>query len=130
MVRRRRRQDIALAAGRTGRRFDPLSCRRVCRGKPVVPEDCAADQSVKLMPGSVAIQFDRLALPLLGGTGVVLAGLTAATPFAFEAYGDNAFIALTIAAGLLTIVSTRLAGRAPRNRALWLVFGFGIAIRA
>jgi len=82
------------------------------------------------MPGSVAIQFDRLALPLLGGTGVVLAGLTAATPFAFEAYGDNAFIALTIAAGLLTIVSTRLAGRAPRNRALWLVFGFGIVLRA
>ncbi|HKD76954.1 MAG TPA: glycosyltransferase 87 family protein, partial [Ktedonobacterales bacterium] len=82
------------------------------------------------MPGSVAIQFDRLALPLLGGTGVVLAGLTAATPFAFEAYGDNAFIALTIAAGLLTIVATRLAERAPPDRALWLVFGFGIAIRA
>jgi hypothetical protein len=82
------------------------------------------------MPGSVAKKFASPALPLLGATGVVIAGLTLVTPFAFEAYGDNAFIALTIAAGLLTIVATRLAERAPPDRALWLVFGFGIALRA
>jgi hypothetical protein len=82
------------------------------------------------MPDSVARKFSWPALPLLGGIGVVVAGLTLATPFAFEAYGDNAFIALTIAAGLLTIVATQLAERAPPDRALWLVFGFGIAIRA
>jgi alpha-1,6-mannosyltransferase len=67
---------------------------------------------------------------LLAGIGVVLAGLTLATPFAFEALGDNAFIALTILAGLLTIVATRLAERAPPDRVLWLIFGFGIALRA
>jgi alpha-1,6-mannosyltransferase len=71
-----------------------------------------------------------MALPLLGGVGVLIAGLTLATPFAFEAYGDNAFIALTIAAGLLTIVATQLAEGARSDRALWLVFGFGIALRA
>jgi len=81
------------------------------------------------MPGSVAIKFAWPALPLLGGGGVVITGLTLATPFAFEAYGDNAFIALTVAAGLLTIAATHVAERAPPDRALWLVFGFGIVLR-
>jgi alpha-1,6-mannosyltransferase len=89
------------------------------------------------MPGAVAIQLSRLAraandvppLYLLAGIGVALAGLTLVTPFAFEDYGDNAFIALTIAAGLLTIAATHAAERAPADRALWLIFGFGITIR-
>jgi len=67
---------------------------------------------------------------LLAGTGLVLVGLTLVTPFAFETYGDNAFIALAVAAGLLTIVATRLAERVPPERALWLIFGVGIALRA
>jgi hypothetical protein len=90
------------------------------------------------MPGAVATQFGRLArsannvppFHLLAGIGVVLAGLTLATPFAFEALGDNAFIALTILAGLLTIAATHLAERAPPVRVLWLIFAFGIALRA
>jgi alpha-1,6-mannosyltransferase len=90
------------------------------------------------MSGAIASQFGRLVrsannvppLHLLAGIGVVLAGLTLVTPFAFEAGGDNAFIALTIPAGLLTIVATCLAERAPADRALWLVFGLGIALRA
>ena len=89
------------------------------------------------MPGAVAYQFGRLArfandvpsLHLLAGIGAVLVGLTMVTPFAFETYGDNAFIALTIAAGLLTVVATRLAERASPDRALWIIFGFGIALR-
>ncbi|WP_074118855.1 glycosyltransferase 87 family protein [Bradyrhizobium sp. AS23.2] len=89
------------------------------------------------MAGAARRQFGRLAraanhaapLHLLAGIGVVIAGMTLVTPFAFEAYGDNAFIALTIAAGLLTIVSTRLAERVPIDRALWLIFGLGIALR-
>jgi alpha-1,6-mannosyltransferase len=68
-------------------------------------------------------------LHLLAGVGGVLAGLTLVTPSAFEAYGDNAFIALTVAAGLLTIVATRLAERVPPDRALWLIFGLGVALR-
>jgi alpha-1,6-mannosyltransferase len=69
-------------------------------------------------------------LHVLAGVGVVLVGLTVVTPFAFEGGGDNAFIALTIAAGLLTVVATRLAERAPPDRTLWLVFGLGITLRA
>jgi alpha-1,6-mannosyltransferase len=82
------------------------------------------------MQGFVARKFASPALPILGGIGVVITGLTVATPFAFEAFGDNAFIALTIAAGLLTIAATCLAEHAPPGRALWLIFGFGIALRA
>jgi alpha-1,6-mannosyltransferase len=93
---------------------------------------------MKPMPGAMASQFGRLAdsansvppLHLLAGVGAVLATLTVATPYAFEVGGDNAFIALTIAAGLLTIVATSLAERAPTHRALWLIFGLGILLRA
>jgi hypothetical protein len=90
------------------------------------------------MPGAGANQFGRLArsancvppLYLLAGIGAVLVALTLVTPFAFEAGGDNAFIALAILAGLLTIVATHVAERAPPERALWLVFGIGIFLRA
>lgn len=89
------------------------------------------------MPGAVAIQLGRLMrsannlqpLHLLAGIGALLLVLTLATPFAFEAYGDNAFIALTIVAGLLTIAATYHVERAPLDRALWLIFGVGIALR-
>jgi alpha-1,6-mannosyltransferase len=90
------------------------------------------------MSGAIASQFGRLVrsannvppLHLLAGIGAALAGLALVTPFAFEAGGDNAFIALTIPAGLLTIVATYQAERAPADRALWLIFGLGIALRA
>ena len=91
---------------------------------------------MKPMPG--ASQVGRLVstvntvppLHLLAGIGVVLLALTLVTPFAFEALGDNAFMALTMSAGLLTIVATRLAERAPIRRALWLIFGLGFVLRA
>jgi len=93
---------------------------------------------MKPMPGAIAGPFGRLArsansvppLHRLAGIGAVLAALTLVTPFAFEAGGDNAFIALTILAGLLTIIATQLAERAPPERALWLIFGVGILLRA
>jgi alpha-1,6-mannosyltransferase len=93
---------------------------------------------MKPMPGAIESQFGRLArsadnvppLHVLAGIGAVLAALTTVTPFAFEAFGDNAFIALSIAAGLLTIVATRLAERIAPDRALWLIFGLGIMLRA
>jgi alpha-1,6-mannosyltransferase len=68
-------------------------------------------------------------LYLLAGIGAILAGLTLATPFAFQASGDNAFIALTIPACVLAFAATQLAERTPTNRALWLIFGIGIALR-
>ncbi|WMT75414.1 hypothetical protein [Bradyrhizobium sp. Ash2021] len=67
---------------------------------------------------------------LLASVGAVLVGLTLVTPFAFETYGDNAFIALTVAAGLLTIMATHLAERVRTGRALWLIFGIAIVLRA
>jgi alpha-1,6-mannosyltransferase len=90
------------------------------------------------MPGAGANQFGRLAhsansvppLRLLAGIGIVIVGLTLVTPFAFKTLGDNAFIALTILAGLLTIAATRLAERVPPERALWLILGLGILLRA
>jgi alpha-1,6-mannosyltransferase len=90
------------------------------------------------MPEAAANQFGRLArsannvppLHLLAGIGVVIVGLTLVTPFAFETLGDNAFMALTIPAGLLTIGATYLAERASPERALWLIFGLAVALRA
>ena len=80
------------------------------------------------MSSAIAFQLGRLMrsvsngppLHLLAGIGAVLVGLTLVTPFAFEAYGDNGFVVLNIAAGLLTIAATQLAERAPSDRALCL----------
>jgi alpha-1,6-mannosyltransferase len=69
-------------------------------------------------------------LILLTAIGAVIVGLTLATPFAFERFGDNAFMALTIPAGLLTIAATTQAERTPTTRALWLILGVAIGLRA
>ena len=67
-----------------------------------------------------------LYLLILYGTGIAL--LTLAAPFAFEAGGDNAFIALAIPAALLAIPATAAAELAPR-RALLLIVAVAIALR-
>ncbi|MGQ0685662.1 hypothetical protein [Bradyrhizobium sp.] len=93
---------------------------------------------MKPLPGAITGQFDRLvrfdhkisSLRLLAGIGIVLTGLTLATPYAFETAGDNAFIALSMLAGLLAIVATSLAERSQPGRALWLIIGLAIALRA
>ena len=69
-------------------------------------------------------------LILLTAIGAVIVGLTLATPFAFERFGDNVFMALTIPAGLLTIAATVQAERTPTTRALWLILGVAIGLRA
>jgi alpha-1,6-mannosyltransferase len=69
-------------------------------------------------------------LLLLTAIGVVIVGLTSATPFALETFGDNAFMAMTIPAGLLTIAATAQAERAAPALALWLIFGVAIVLRA
>lgn len=61
------------------------------------------------------------------GAGIFV--LTMATPPAFATAGDNAYIALAISAGLLTVAATRVAERAPPDHALWLILGFGILLR-
>ena len=69
-------------------------------------------------------------LHLLAGIGAVIIGLTLVTPTAFENLGDNAFMALTIPVGLLTIAATDVAERAPQRQALWLIFALAIVLRA
>src|ERR1700724_1761462 len=64
------------------------------------------------------------------GIAAALIFLTSVTPFAFRTLGDNAYIALTMIAALLTIVATRLAVRAPPERVLWLIFSVAILLRA
>jgi alpha-1,6-mannosyltransferase len=65
----------------------------------------------------------------LAGVGAAFAGLTLAAPFAFQAGGDNAFIALAVPAALLTLTAAHVAERTPERRALWLIFGIGVALR-
>jgi hypothetical protein len=71
----------------------------------------------------------RAPLYQLASIGVIFAGLTLATPFAFRTGGDNAFIAMAIPAGLLTLAATHVAERTAIRRALWLIFGIGILLR-
>jgi hypothetical protein len=92
---------------------------------------------MKPMAGTAATQSDQgrradriTSLYILAGIGVVIAGLTLATPTVFETFGDNAFMALTIAVGLLTIVATNVAERAPQKLALWLIFALAVLLRA
>jgi hypothetical protein len=89
------------------------------------------------MAGTAAAQSDRgvrtdgiAPLYILVGIGVVIVGLTLSTPTAFETLGDNAFMALTIPAGLLTIAATSVAERAPQKQALWLIVALAILLRA
>jgi alpha-1,6-mannosyltransferase len=80
--------------------------------------------------GWLARRIDNVSpLILLTAIGAVIVGLALAAPFAFERFGDNAFMALTIPAGLLTIAATAQAERTPSTRALWLILGVAIGLR-
>src|SRR4029078_8851943 len=68
-------------------------------------------------------------LYLLAGIGASFSALTLLTRCAFQAGGDNAFIALAIPASLLTLAATRVAERTQTTRALWLIVGIGIMLR-
>src|SRR5262249_32650695 len=81
-----------------------------------------------LAPSAPLTQKQRSLYPL-ARLGAAFASLTLLTPFAFQAGGDNAFIALAVPAGLLTLAAARVAERTPANRALWLIFGIGVLLR-
>jgi alpha-1,6-mannosyltransferase len=65
----------------------------------------------------------------LCGIGAAIAILTLLTPIAFKAWGDNAYIVLTIPAGILALLSTNVAERAPIARTIWLIVGLALALR-
>lgn len=69
------------------------------------------------------------ALYRLAALGAVVAILTLATPFAFRAGGDNAYMALAGLAGLVAVAATWTAERAPAARALWLIVCVAILLR-
>jgi alpha-1,6-mannosyltransferase len=76
-----------------------------------------------------AAQPEQSAFLRLCGLGVALAALTLLTPVVFHTWGDTAYMALTIPAGIIAMVATRVAERAPLVRTLWLIVGVAIALR-
>ncbi len=85
----------------------------------------ATPMSLAESPGAEAVGFYSLA-----ATGAAIAALVVVAPFAFRSGGDNFYIALMIPAGLLTIHAARLAERVPVARALWLIVGLAVVLRA
>ena len=65
----------------------------------------------------------------LAALGALTMALTLATPFAFWAWGDNGYMALTIPAGIVAIIATRSAERTSTRRALVLIFSIAVAMR-
>ena len=61
--------------------------------------------------------------------GAVLAILTLLTPIAFKTWGDNAYIALMVPAGVVAFAAVRVAGWAPPARALWVILAVAVALR-
>lgn len=70
-----------------------------------------------------------VALLRLCGLGAAVVALTAATPFVFRVSGDNAYMALAIATGLVAIAATSVAQRAPEQGALWTIAAVAIPLR-
>ena len=71
----------------------------------------------------------RLSLLYLAGLGLLMAGLTLATPLVFNAGGDDAFMAVAIPVGGLAIFATIVAERTPTRQALWVIFAVAVALR-
>jgi hypothetical protein len=65
----------------------------------------------------------------LAALGALTSGLTLATPFAFQAWGDNGYMALTISAGLVAIGATHVAERTSARQALIIIFSVAVGLR-
>jgi alpha-1,6-mannosyltransferase len=89
----------------------------------------SAPQPIAIGGSEYAPPSSRSALSELIVVGGVVAALVAATPFAFRAGGDNAYIATAVVTGILTCVAAALAARAQGRRVLVFVLGLAIAFR-
>jgi alpha-1,6-mannosyltransferase len=89
----------------------------------------SAPQPIAIGGSEYAPPSSRSALSELIVVGGVVAALVAATPFAFRAGGDNAYIATAVVIGILTCVAAALAARAQGRRALLFILGLAIAFR-
>ena len=65
----------------------------------------------------------------LAALGALTTVLTLATPFAFRAWGDNGYMAVTIPAGILAIIAMGVAERTSTRQALVLIFGVAVVLR-
>jgi hypothetical protein len=82
-----------------------------------------------IKPGISAPSGNRFDWACLLGLGALTVALTAATPFAFHAWGDNGYMALTIPMGIVAAIATRFAERTSLRRALVLIFGVAVVLR-
>ena len=72
---------------------------------------------------------EKSAFYKLCALGAALAILTLLTPIVFNAWGDNAYIALTVPAGVIAFAAVRIASLAPPTRALWVIIAVAIVLR-
>src|SRR5262245_49367980 len=77
-------------------------------------------------PARAAAGRDFVWLALLGAT---LMALVLTTPFVFRNGGDNAFMAMAIASGLVAIAATLVGERSVSAKTLWLVLGVAVLLR-
>jgi alpha-1,6-mannosyltransferase len=54
---------------------------------------------------------------------------TISTPFAFQAWGDNGYMAVTIPAGVMAMLATRFAERTTERNTLILIFSVAVVLR-
>jgi alpha-1,6-mannosyltransferase len=65
----------------------------------------------------------------MGLLGATTMALTLATPFVFRAGGDNAYMVMAVATGLVAIVATSVAERAPSAKIFWMIVGVAVLLR-
>lgn len=73
---------------------------------------------------------DTTALLALGCLGAIATALVVATPFAFRAGGDHAYMGFAIATGFVAMAATGVAERAPNTRTLCLIVAVAALLRA
>lgn len=72
---------------------------------------------------------DSAALHRLWALGAAAVMLTVTAPFAFRAYGDNAYVVLALLTGAVALAATMVATRAPERAALWTIAAVAILMR-
>ncbi|MEX0590505.1 MAG: glycosyltransferase 87 family protein [Xanthobacteraceae bacterium] len=73
--------------------------------------------------------MQRAALIRLWLLAAGIVALTVAAAYAMQAAGDNPFMVLALASGLLALASTRVAEQAETRKALWLIIGVAVLLR-
>jgi alpha-1,6-mannosyltransferase len=76
-----------------------------------------------------AARPERTAFHQLCALALALVALTLATPFAFNVFGDNGYIALMVPAGFIAWTASHIAERAGVVRSLWVIGVVAIGLR-